>query len=185
MSIQSGEWTENAAHQRAALSWKRWGRLWRERLVSGCHKISVSVRTWMGLTCQDTGWDSSQYYRARGRGTVHHKNKQNPLFLRSSTLRQLNLILLVNKGCITAYLSQPLDEDSKGLSIRDALIKHKLLNGAEILKWNTATKALQMAPCGLLYSERQSFHILTSLLVLGLCWPTIISQVLHTNDFIA
>lgn len=67
-----------------------------------------------------------------------HRNtasqKQTEPFVRSPTLRQLSLILLVNKGSITAHLSQPLDEDSKGLSIRDALIKHKLLNGAEILK---------------------------------------------------
>lgn len=107
--------------------------------------VSVFVRTQTGLTCQGTDWGRSQCYRARGTGTVHHKTKQNQLFVRSPTLRQLVLTLLVNKGCITVHLSQPLDWYSKGLSIRDALVKHKLLRDAEILKWNTATKALQMA----------------------------------------
>lgn len=99
-------------------------------------------------------WDSSQCYRARGTWTVHHKTKQNQLFVRSPTLRQLSLILPVSKGCISVHLCQPLDWHSKGLSIRDALVKHKLLTDAEILKWNTAAKALQMAHCSLLYSGR-------------------------------
>lgn len=76
------------------------GRTWSQ---SATKLISVSVRTWTTLTCQGTDWDSSQCYRARGIGTVHHNTKQNQLFGRSPILRQLGLILLVNKGCIAPF----------------------------------------------------------------------------------
>lgn len=187
VAIQFGEGSDNTTHQNQPIS-----------LVRGESdpKGKPGPRALQGelwfLRGPGRAWGAKaliQHYRTRCAGTAHHLSKRNPPFdicgwNITHPLTLWSLILLVKKEYITAHLSQPSDWDSKGLSGREALVKYKLQNDAEALEWSAVARALQMAHCGLLFSERYSLCLLTQPLVLGSCRPAVIAQVLYTNNSI-